>query len=161
MEEAKKANNTEPEPTPTDEGMLPDETPVDMVAAGYDFYDALGQSLEDHIREIGRLVWSVMGPLNFKDFTSLMYKPLSAFNPDQTKVKQIAHGLTLVVNAIGNKLGNGILQMTDIDADYILTQTPADLVNSLAQYNLLTFNKAPSEIAEVALIWMNVGFEPW
>jgi len=160
-DEAKKAKNTEPEPVPADEEMLPGETPVDMVAFGYDYYDTIGRSLEDHIREIGSLVWSVMGPLNFKDFTSLMYKPLSAFNPDQAKVKQIAHGLSLVINAIGNKQGSGILQMTDVDADFILTQTPADLVDSLVQYNLLTYNKAPSEIAEVALIWMNVGFEPW
>ena len=144
----------------SDPGSVNDH-PVDLVEAGYDYYSSLATSVENCIRKIGKRVWDTISPLNYKDFVSVMNNPLSWFNPESEELKVLAAGMELVFNAVGSNTGKTILQMVDITPESLLEQTPIDLIDSLVHYELLIFRKEPPEVADLSLIWMNVGFAPW
>jgi uncharacterized protein DUF4157 len=127
----------------------------------YDGYRYVADTTESKIRALGSLVWKALGGLNYADFNASVNNPLSAYNPDADTLQLLCNGMGTILKAFGENKGLDRFAVMDLTPEFIASQTPLYLIDTLAQYDLLHFRKSPKEIADLALVWMNVGFAPW
>jgi hypothetical protein len=114
---------------------------------------------KDDLLEFASLLWKQLGDLDQKGFAEAISRPLSALSLPPLLLENIAFEIQSIIRfqGVGSLLGLEYI----LPPETLLKMNPIPFVDFLVERDILRFRQAPGYVAEVALHWVKMGYQPW